>query len=670
MRILVTGVTGFVGSHLAEWALAQGAAVVGSVRWRSTTEHIDHLRDRLTLIGADLRDLSSVRLLLEQARPDYIVHLAAQSFVGASWEAPSETLLTNAISQMNLFEAIRQLGATATRFLVIGSSEEYGLVYPDELPIRETNPLRPLSPYAVSKVTQDLMGYQYFKSYGLDIVRARAFNHSVGRHTPVLLRDDRTGLIDIRYIGELRRYKPAGYLSGQRLDDGTTVWDMRRHPLSVWADGTWSKIAHLSCHSLHSDDRVIRLVASGGIVEVTGEHSVMAPAQAGRVAISASRLALGDRVAMVAMPSSSGMWVHEDVAWLLGFFVAEGCITNGKVRIDNKDRKALERCAEIFLQHFGLDTYFVEGAADVWRLTMRKPEVFAEWLRPQVYASDRNKRVPRSILNAQTDAKLAFLRGYNEGDGLKAGHGIDEFKSFKTKSPILVLGLCYLVANTTRQRMCLNTEVCSAGTYYQMNLNSPIAGHEAWGRHLQVPDDVIKKIEAVPYEGEVWDFETEDHVFHAGLGGNLVHNTGPRRGEAFATSSFAKQIAEAEAGLREPFVSVGDLKPTRDFSDVRDIVQGYWTLLERGTAGEVYNLCSGVDWSIERMLNFLMSQSTLDRIEIRPDPARLRPSDVPVLRGSAEKIHQAVGWRPRIPLEQTLSDLLEYWRAQIRRRPR
>src|SRR6267378_3251518 len=216
MRILVTGVTGFVGSHLAEWALAQGAAVVGSVRWRSTTEHIDHLRDRL----------------------------AAQSFVGASWEAPSETLLTNAISQMNLFEAIRQLGATATRFLVIGSSEEYGLVYPDELPIRETNPFRPLSPYAVSKVTQDLMGYQYFKSYGLDIVRARAFNHSVGRHTPVLLRDDRTGLIDIRYIGELRRYKPAGYLSGQRLDDGTTVWDMRRHPLSVWADGTWSKIAH------------------------------------------------------------------------------------------------------------------------------------------------------------------------------------------------------------------------------------------------------------------------------------------------------------------------------------------------------------------------------------------------------------------------------------------
>ena len=318
MRILITGITGFVGSHLAEWALARGAEVVGALRWRSNTEHIEPLRERLTLIQSDLRDLSSTRELVERAAPDYIVHLAAQSFVAASWQTPAETLMTNAISQMNLFEAIRQLGSKA-RFLVIGSSEEYGLVEPDELPIRETNPLRPLSPYAVSKVTQDLMGFQYFKSYGLDIVRARAFNHD-----------------------------------------------------------------------------------------------------------------------------------------------------------------------------------------------------------------------------------------------------------------------------------------------------------------------------------------------------------GPRRGADFATSSFAKQIASIELGLLKPVVEVGDLKPSRDFSDVRDIVRGYWDLLERGTAGEVYNLCSGVDWSIERVLSFLLSQSTARGIEIRPAPERFRPSDVPVLRGSFDKIERAVGWRPRIPLEQTLGDLLEYWRRRLR----
>ena len=317
MRVLITGITGFVGSHLTEFALERGADVIGALRWRSKTEHIEHLRERVSLVECDLRDLLSVRTVLEQARPDYIIHLAAQSFVHASWQTPTETFYTNVVSQMNLFEVMRQLNSAA-RFLVIGSSEEYGLVEPHELPIRETNPLRPLSPYAVSKVAQDLMGFQYFKSYGMHIVRSRAFNH-----------------------------------------------------------------------------------------------------------------------------------------------------------------------------------------------------------------------------------------------------------------------------------------------------------------------------------------------------------TGPRRGETFATSNFAKQVAEIEAGLREPVVRVGDLKPTRDFSDVRDVVRGYWALLERGTPGEVYNLCSGVDWSIERVLNFLIGQTKVPRIEIRQDPARLRPSDVPILRGSAEKIEKAVGWRPTIALEKTLTDLLDYWRQRL-----
>ena len=318
MRVLITGITGFVGSHFAEFLLARGAEVFGSVRWRSKMDNIEHLRGRVTLVESDLRDFFSVRNLLEQSQPDYIIHLAAQSFVAASWQTPSETITNNTISQTHLLEGTRQLCSKA-RFLAIGSSEEYGLVYPEELPIRETNPLRPLSPYAVSKVAQDLMGYQYYKSYGLHVVRTRAFNH-----------------------------------------------------------------------------------------------------------------------------------------------------------------------------------------------------------------------------------------------------------------------------------------------------------------------------------------------------------TGPRRGENFVTSNFSRQVAEIEAGLREPVISVGDLKPTRDFSDVRDIVRGYWLLLERGTAGEVYNLCSGVDWSIERVLHFLLAESKTSGIEVRQDPARLRPSDVPILRGDAEKMRKATGWEPRIALEDTLRDLLEYWRQRVR----
>jgi GDP-4-dehydro-6-deoxy-D-mannose reductase len=186
MRVLITGITGFVGSHMADFALARGAEVFGSYRWRSKTENIDHLGSRVTLIESDLRDLSSVRGLVETSNPDWVVHLAAQSFVGTSWQTPAETLSTNIISQVNLLEAIRGF-KMFPRFLAVGTSEEYGLVNPEELPIKETNPLRPLSPYAVSKVAQDMMGWQYFKSYGLPIVRSRAFNHEGPRRGDVFV---------------------------------------------------------------------------------------------------------------------------------------------------------------------------------------------------------------------------------------------------------------------------------------------------------------------------------------------------------------------------------------------------------------------------------------------------------------------------------------------------
>ena len=141
---------------------------------------------RSTLIESDLRDLSSVRDAARDLQPDHVVHLAAQSFVGASWKTPAETLTTNIIVAGEPAGGLRGL-KMSPRFLVVGSSEEYGLVHEDELPIKETNPLRPLSPYAVSKVAQDMMGYQYFKSYGLPIVRTRAFNHEGPRRGDVFV---------------------------------------------------------------------------------------------------------------------------------------------------------------------------------------------------------------------------------------------------------------------------------------------------------------------------------------------------------------------------------------------------------------------------------------------------------------------------------------------------
>jgi GDP-4-dehydro-6-deoxy-D-mannose reductase len=155
-RVLVTGVTGFAGSHLVDYMLTRNdCEIFGIQRWRSPLENVAHFMDRITMVECDLRDASSTRDTLERVRPDWIFHLAAQSFVPTSWSAPTESLTTNVLGQLNIFEAVRRIGLQC-RIQIACSSEEYGMVYADELPIRETNPLRPLSPYAVSKVAHDI----------------------------------------------------------------------------------------------------------------------------------------------------------------------------------------------------------------------------------------------------------------------------------------------------------------------------------------------------------------------------------------------------------------------------------------------------------------------------------------------------------------------------------
>ena len=188
MRVLITGITGFAGSHLADYLLAEHpeVEVFGLCRWRSRRENIVHLGDRVTLVEGDLRDEASLRQVMVDSRPDAIFHLAAQSFVPTSWRAPTETLTTNIAGQSNLFEAVRAVGLEPV-IQIAGSSEEYGLVLPDEVPIVETNPLRPLSPYAVSKVAQDMLAYQYFRSYGMKTIRTRGFNHTGPRRGDVFV---------------------------------------------------------------------------------------------------------------------------------------------------------------------------------------------------------------------------------------------------------------------------------------------------------------------------------------------------------------------------------------------------------------------------------------------------------------------------------------------------
>ena len=142
------------------------------------------------------------------------------------------------------------------------------------------------------------------------------------------------------------------------------------------------------------------------------------------------------------------------------------------------------------------------------------------------------------------------------------------------------------------------------------------------------------------------------------------NHAGPRQAAAYVTSSFARQIAEAESGVREPVLSVGNLDARRDITDVRDTVRAYRLLVERGRPHQPYNVCRGEAFRVGDLLEWLIRQAQV-RIEVKTDPARLRPNDNPVVLGDPGRLTRDTGWTPTIAIDETLRDLLGYWRHQL-----
>lgn len=140
------------------------------------------------------------------------------------------------------------------------------------------------------------------------------------------------------------------------------------------------------------------------------------------------------------------------------------------------------------------------------------------------------------------------------------------------------------------------------------------------------------------------------------------NHAGPRQDPSYVTSAFARQLADIEAGRGEPVLRVGNLDSKRDITDVRDTVLAYRALMARGTPHRPYNVCRGEAYRISDLLDMLLSLSPV-RVRVEPDPARLRPSDIPIVLGSPARIATETGWQARIPIERTLADLLDYWRG-------
>ncbi len=222
-KVLITGVTGFAGSFLAENLLQSGKyQVSGTYLSDNSLDNVSQIKEKLDLHKVDLNDKRSTETLISATTPDIVFHLAALASAGDSFKDPAGFISNNVAGQVNLFEAVRSV-KISPRILVISSAEVYGAVNENDLPIDEDTPIRPVNPYAVSKVAQDFLGLQYHLAYNLPIIRVRPFNHVGARQAPAFVVSAFAKKIADIEKGKMEPVLKVGNLSAKR--DFTDVHD-------------------------------------------------------------------------------------------------------------------------------------------------------------------------------------------------------------------------------------------------------------------------------------------------------------------------------------------------------------------------------------------------------------------------------------------------------------
>jgi len=221
-KVLITGITGFVGKHLADHLLSQKKyEIIGTYRSDSGLETLGKLKDQLQLKQVDLNDPQAVESFILSEKPDYIYHLAAQASPSKSLSHPMETLTNNIASELSLLEVLRK-HTLPTRVLIVSTGDVYGIVKPADIPIDEETPMRPVNPYAVSKITQDYLALQYHLAFKIDVVRVRPYNHiGPGQKEGYVISDF------AKQIAEIEAGKKESVLSVGNLNVGRDFTDVR-----------------------------------------------------------------------------------------------------------------------------------------------------------------------------------------------------------------------------------------------------------------------------------------------------------------------------------------------------------------------------------------------------------------------------------------------------------
>ena len=222
-KALITGITGMVGSHLADFLLSETDwDIYGMCRWRSPLDNVSHLldranrSDRLKFLSADLRDYISLLNVVEEVRPDYVFHLAAQSYPSTSFTSPLDTLDTNILGTARLLEVLRRCSGIDPVIHVCASSEVYGRVPREKLPINEECSFHPASPYAISKVGTDLLGRYHTEAYGQKVITTRMFTHTGPRRGDVFAESTFAKQIAMIEAGQIPPVLKVGNLDSLR----------------------------------------------------------------------------------------------------------------------------------------------------------------------------------------------------------------------------------------------------------------------------------------------------------------------------------------------------------------------------------------------------------------------------------------------------------------------
>ncbi|MGQ0804877.1 MAG: GDP-mannose 4,6-dehydratase [Actinomycetota bacterium] len=431
--------------------------------------------------------------------------------------------------------------------------------------------------------------------------------------------------------------------------------------LQVW-DGEF--FARCTARSANwCEGEMISIQGRGGVIETTPDHEIFV----GEGRKPARDVLAGDAIRLALQPwSAFNTSLTEDEAWLLGILAAEGSVLRSdRARITCGDEAVLAEAAARWERITAGTTSKGEvrsGFGDRYTpvLNLNGSAPYRRLLRHELYTAESHKRVPKRILNADPELQLAFLTAYNLGDGLRAGHGIDEFKSFHTTSPTLAAGLVWLARRTLGRRVALYRQpgALGGGFSYLINLSSGLTVGGS-GAHLRKPQREVRKTERSPYRGWTYDLETESGRFAAGVGLVVVHNS-PRRGLEFVTRKITNSLARIKLGLQNT-LTLGNLESARDWGYAGDYVEAMWLMLQQPEPGD-YVVATGKTHTIREFLDAAAGLAGFDDWSplVNQDERFERPAEVDILTGDASKAREKLGWQPKVSFDELVELMYEH----------